>query len=301
MPHGRVLLAALAALVLYGSLYPFDFALPARADVAAFWLDWRLANSIGDVLGNVALFVPWGTVWMWTRVGSTTRALLLAGTSGLALALLAQVLQLGVPARTAQLSDVVWNGMGIACGLAIAALVPRPTLQGDGERRTTALLLALCLAAAWMPLVPSLDWSLVKQHLKALGQFDARQVQDAAIALVLAGFAAELGGRLARRQPVLVALALVGLMLVGRLLVGGHGSTRAWWPAPCWVPAPGSCCTRCPASAATHWPGRSWPPAPRVRWHRSTCGPNPGRWACCPLRRCCAGRCWPTPARWPVN
>lgn len=220
-PNGRVLLAALAALVLYGSLYPFNFAPPARADVAAFWLDWRIANSIGDVLGNVALFVPWGTVWMWTRAGSATRALLLASTSGLALALLAQVLQLGVPARTAQLSDVVWNGLGIACGLAVAALVPRPTLQGDGERRTAALLLALCLAAAWMPLVPSLDWSLVKLHLKALGQFDARQVQDAAIALVLAGFAAELGNRLARRQPVLVALALVGLMLGGRLLVVG--------------------------------------------------------------------------------
>jgi len=58
----RAVRALLAIAIVYGSLFPFNYVAPASLPEAwrAFWSNTRLFTSIGDVLGNVALFVPWG-------------------------------------------------------------------------------------------------------------------------------------------------------------------------------------------------------------------------------------------------
>ena len=54
-------------LIVYGSLYPFDFSLGAlgNVDMAMFLTDWRLYSSRGDLLGNISLFLPYGFSACW--------------------------------------------------------------------------------------------------------------------------------------------------------------------------------------------------------------------------------------------
>ena len=47
--------------IVYGSLFPFQFALaPDRAVVDHFLVSWRTVSGTGDILGNIALFMPFG-------------------------------------------------------------------------------------------------------------------------------------------------------------------------------------------------------------------------------------------------
>src|SRR5262245_16376392 len=70
--------ALLAALIAYGSLYPFKFAvLPERGGLwSALLTDARVWTGLGDVAGNVALFVPLGVLGVLCigahRVGAAT-------------------------------------------------------------------------------------------------------------------------------------------------------------------------------------------------------------------------------------
>src|SRR3546814_6778668 len=61
-----VLFFAVLFLIVYGSLYPFDFTAAALAPESAggHFFPWNVFSSRGDVLGNVALFVPYGFVGM---------------------------------------------------------------------------------------------------------------------------------------------------------------------------------------------------------------------------------------------
>ena len=54
------ILFVIALLIGYGSLYPGDFLTPEAGAVKKFLTDWRLFTSLGDLLGNIALFFPLG-------------------------------------------------------------------------------------------------------------------------------------------------------------------------------------------------------------------------------------------------
>src|SRR5690606_26010411 len=113
-----LLLLIVAALIVYGSLYPFEFAL-ANADSRALHrlltID-PLGTSRSDILANVALFVPFGLVGVTAAGGQSLRPMriLLVLLFGLALAVALQVAQLFIPSRVPTLTDVVWNGLGLA-------------------------------------------------------------------------------------------------------------------------------------------------------------------------------------------
>jgi len=161
----------LAALIAYGTLYPFDFVRPVNFGqaLAAMLSDARLWTSRGDVLGNLALFVPWGLVSAWTRADG--RMGWLAALAGLALAFVLQVLQIIVPSRDAAIADVVWNGVGIVVGqFALAPLAQR--LLGARVASFRDQPLPLALAVLWLatqtaPFLPSLDLSLLRAHVRA--------------------------------------------------------------------------------------------------------------------------------------
>ena len=223
---------ALVALVVYGSLYPFEL-----LDHPHAWqtlLKVPAHVSRGDILSNIALFAPVGATGALALRRWRVGGLLLVLAGGCALALALQVAQLWFVQRTAALYDATWNGVGLAAGLMAA-----PLLRG---RLTAPLyrwlpphaLIALLVVAAWLgsellPWVPSLDWQHVKDNLRPLGTgtpgIDVLSVIDAGLRTAVAGEALTVlaGGT----AGVLLLLPLCGLLLVGKAVVIGQSVTTS--------------------------------------------------------------------------
>jgi len=73
----KALFYAIVFLVVYGSLYPFNFSLSDTnlLGVKATVDFWRITTSRGDILGNLALFVPFGCAGMLALAPHRSRAL----------------------------------------------------------------------------------------------------------------------------------------------------------------------------------------------------------------------------------
>ena len=239
-------LLVIGLLIIYGSLYPFHFRAPEPDALARLFADWTLTSSRGDMLGNLALFVPWGMVGTWLAVpreGALRVAAMLA-VSGFVLALSCQVAQLWIPARDAALADVFWNMVGTAVGQGVGAFAAGSARGGklsNGRVSMPALLLGAWLLAYWLPLVPSIDLQLVKNNLKAA--LDVSTISLGMLAPAVA-MALALGYLLARLVgdrmsgvllPMLLLLAMLGKLLVhGAKLdvseaIGFLCGTAVWW------------------------------------------------------------------------
>lgn len=209
------LCAAVALLILYGSWFPFEWIRPDREDLAWALADTRLWTGRADLLGNVALFLPWGLVAALAAQAQGRSALGWSLGSGLALALLAQAGQFFEAQRDPRWADVLWNGVGAGAGWALAPLLPR--LRG----RADTLLLAGSMLVAWLPLWPSLDPMRLQAHWQPLTELGAWQGPEAAMMAALALIAGAAGAALDPRRPVL-AIVLAGmLLLAGQMFVPG--------------------------------------------------------------------------------
>ncbi|MBI3368471.1 MAG: VanZ family protein [Burkholderiales bacterium] len=224
----RVLCAVAAALVLYGSLYPFAWAAATAQAWSRLWFDWKLWSGPGDVLGNIALFVPWGAaaVAALRERWRAPQAWALAWLAGFALALAAQIGQVWVPQRSPSMGDVIWNMVGCSLGLPLGGLLLslRRADAADRRRRIAAALLAGCVLLEWLPLVPSIDFALIKAQLKSVLAAQAWQVPAMATSFAsyaIAGWA--LSVWLAGARFVLAYVVLGAALLVGKLfIVQGH-------------------------------------------------------------------------------
>ncbi len=160
-------------LIAYGSLYPLQFAAPAANDWHEFIDSWGARSSLGDILGNIALFVPYGLCGLLAlhRHHGMVLRVLLVGVSALAFAAVLQVAQLFIPTRVPTLIDVVWNAMGT--GLGIAAGYGLGAHLGRRNLTTSTLPVPGLLVLAWLliellPLVPSLDYEALQESFKPL-------------------------------------------------------------------------------------------------------------------------------------
>lgn len=158
----------LCLVIVYGSLYPFDFQAAGSGEWHALFDSLLHMTNRGDTLSNVVLFLPLGLAarLAWPTLGWGR---LLAWCGALALGL--QLAQLFLPSRDASLQDVGWNLLGVAVGAALAGSARRLRLSGLPLSTTDTFALALFglwLAARLTPFVPSLDWQLFKQSLKPL-------------------------------------------------------------------------------------------------------------------------------------
>lgn len=173
------LFALTAALIAYGSLYPFALR-PEAVDAAAWraFLDtWNGHTGRGDLLANIALFAPYGYLGMLAMAprGSAAprrRAAFVAVlVSGVALGVGLQVAQLYLSARVPALQDAVWNGVGLLAGAVpgfLPGLHPPEGRSADRWRSVPILLVAAWVAYRLMPFVPSLDVQNAKNSLKPL-------------------------------------------------------------------------------------------------------------------------------------
>ena len=209
------LCAAVALLILYGSWFPFEWIRPDPEDLAWALADTTLWTGRADLLGNVALFLPWGLVAALAARAHDRSALGWSLGSGLLLALLAQAGQFFEAQRDPRWVDVLWNGVGAGAGWALAPLLPR--LRG----RADALLLAGSMLVAWLPLWPSLDPMHLQAHWQPLMELGAWQGPEAAMMAGLALIAGAAGAARWPHRPAAVILLAAALLLAGQMLVPG--------------------------------------------------------------------------------
>lgn len=225
--------AIVAALIAYGSLYPFVFAPPDSwpAAWASLVAGPRWWTSLSDVAGNTLLFVPLGLVYS-ARLPARQRGplrLAVFALLAIAFALLLQIAQIAVPARTAALSDVAWNAVGLLLGIVLAPLLD--PLRAHSRDRSlqpalTHLLVLLWLVGELAPLVPAFDWQGVKDALRALRNMEAIEWS---VALASAARTFALGTVLTAiagpRRSLLLLVGVVAAAALAKPLVVGQSLT----------------------------------------------------------------------------
>ncbi|WP_194713711.1 VanZ family protein [Noviherbaspirillum soli] len=180
------MLAALlcyAALLAYGSLYPFAHWHAPELPAMAFLLIWPAHLDKADVLQNVLVYAPFGLLAALWLAGTmrATRAALLATLMGSGLSLAMECLQQFNPARVASPVDIAMNALGSGLGALLAGTMLRHTLSGaltlawrdrwfrQGALANTGLVIVcLWLLSQTSPLVPTLDVSHLRRALSGL-------------------------------------------------------------------------------------------------------------------------------------
>jgi VanZ family protein len=228
----RWLLAAAVLLILYGSLFPFEFA--PRADLRLSELAASLAfqhASRGDVVANLLLYVPLGlcmAIALPQRWSGAAKIVLTVAT-GVLLSIAVELVQTMEAARVASLTDVLLNAAGTALGAAAAllyvALGTHVRVPGLLESRPAPvplglILLWLCYRLA--PFVPTLDWQKFKDSLKPVflnPSIHAFDVLRFLVGWLVIAHAVRLIWR--REFAVLAIVTLAAGTQLGRILVVG--------------------------------------------------------------------------------
>jgi glycopeptide antibiotics resistance protein len=174
----KFLVAIVSSLILYGSLFPFSFVAhtPSFDDVSALFA-FPAQVSKGDVVGNILLFVPLGSIVVAAASQPIQGFLNLLAASVFALAI--QYMQFWFPSRVPSSLDALCNVGGLLIGWALYGVWQiffKRQSQLRSERRTedlrfrqVALAIALLwVVYRWFPLVPTLDFQNVKNSLRPL-------------------------------------------------------------------------------------------------------------------------------------
>jgi VanZ family protein len=226
-----LLLAIFVALILYVSLYPFQFGAdgPTAMEVLRD-LSWARASR-GDMLNNLLLYVPLGFCIALTvepRFGRLTG--IAAGmVGGALLSITMEIMQGSIATRVPSLTDLSLNAAGALAGAiggsAWHALGVRMTPHANPAGRSGAIalvVLVLWLIARLWPFVP--DASL-RQLKRAVRPLFTPEIGWADLAAFFVGWlvVAQAVFHLARRQrSVDVFLIVIAVVLVGRTFTAGN-------------------------------------------------------------------------------
>ncbi len=238
-PHRRIL-AIVVTLILYGSLYPWQFQ-ARHFSHNPLWIllhTWPTGFNryvVWDIGVNITLYVPLGIFGFLAVSARASRVVRIVAPLALALALSASIemLQLFDDSRDCSLSDVASNVTGAALGIAAGAfyrakLQQRLARRGTGSpwRPSGALLLLSCwLGYQLFPLFPAWGRTNLVHRLAALKTLSA--VSPADTLLVFAEWvtvACLLES--VRKTKTSGVLALLLLLVPARLLITSR--TLAW-------------------------------------------------------------------------
>jgi VanZ family protein len=227
------LAAASAALILYGSLFPFRLRASADVslgDVLATLSTFR-STTRGDIVANLLLYMPLGLSLMFAWSGQRARWTTLARTVivGTALSVAVELTQLYLRFRFSSLTDIALNATSTLGGASAAMIysalgtsVRIPILASSRLDPAALSVVLLWLASRLAPFVPTIDLQKYQDALKPLfvdPQIDALGLLRNVTGWLVVGYAVRL---LTRRDYALHAtLAIVAVVLLGRLVVVG--------------------------------------------------------------------------------
>jgi len=165
-PHyrGGLLLACGTLFICAATLWPFTFAFRAmdwRQFIGAFALD---PSTLLDLPRNIILFVPFGMGVAWLLEGRgipRRQSLVLTGAAGLAMTLCVESLQVFLPGRTPNVSDVWSNALGALAGVAVLRTAPRMFAWLRASARRGPVLAATVIVSANVKLAVTIALALM--------------------------------------------------------------------------------------------------------------------------------------------
>jgi glycopeptide antibiotics resistance protein len=160
-----VFFSAVIALILYGSLYPFEFRIPlnGRGAWSTLLSGWSSRPGRADFIANVLLYVPFGWFGMGSlpRRVSTGLRLVLVGIAGGVLSVTVELTQYFDVGRVTTASDVYGNLLGaIAGSLCFASLsesFPVSPFVRMNQQAVPVALIASWAGYRFYPYVPTAD------------------------------------------------------------------------------------------------------------------------------------------------
>lgn len=223
-----------AVLILYATLYPFNF-----GQQHGELFEWYAPNTPGNVLDvvlNLCFFLPFGLLWGWRFQGrhSVKWGLLVC----LGLSAAAEAAQAFLPMRFSSGRDVLMNTLGGYSGI-LAARLP----LFDREKLTSGLLTLLGQRGLWVltvmwlamnfaPFIPRLRWAALEQGIaltKPLEEWGTPEVELFLGAFLLVALWERGLPKQTLLKGSLVVLPLLGfkILIMGRL--GGFEGLLPLW------------------------------------------------------------------------
>lgn len=223
-----VALAIITAIIVYGSLYPFQFYEPALSIGTVTYLlsTWRDWDRRGDLLANILLYMPFGLLAMRSLpdslAGSSRVALVLLGAAMLSAAM--ELLQFNDIDRSTSMGDVYANTIGSAlgagAGIALGGNFRWPLVREVGDNLVSATLIVAWLGYRLYPYVPTIDlhkyWHTIRPLLHAPSLPLGELLRFTIVWLCLAAVVEQIFGF---RRWVLLLPALVGAEIAGRVMM----------------------------------------------------------------------------------
>jgi VanZ family protein len=229
-----IILAGVTAIIVYGSLYPFDFTPGHRSAGAlqALLSTWRSLYGWGDVLVNIMLYAPFGffLVRALPRGTGLTR-IVLAGLAGLTLCTSIELVQYYDRGRDTSMSDVYANTAGALAGAAAGVLTIHYSRRNARlERHPFSALLLLC----WLGnrLYPQMAAASLRSTALSVEDFYRNIANWLAVAVLLEAIFGVAASRRALPWMVAVTLAM-RVFVVERVfspneLAGGIVAVLVW-------------------------------------------------------------------------
>ena len=225
------LLAVIAFLIVYGSLYPFSFAAVDGAGPLELLKQFSFARTTrSDIAANVLLYLPLGACLTWllaAQLGGLAAAIV-ATLAAAALSFTVEFAQLYETRRVASLADFTYNTIGAFAGawiaLAIAATHRRlnaSALAGLLRHPVATALLLSWIGYRLAPFAPVPDpgkWAAAFAPLGDLARLAPAAVLPQLLAWLVLVPVAE---RLAPGRPLGLVVVAMLLVLAGRILFAG--------------------------------------------------------------------------------
>jgi glycopeptide antibiotics resistance protein len=169
----KSILVVIALLIVYGSLYPFNFTMTAFSVVSIeALLNFDITKTqLTDLIANIVLFVPFG---IFVRAAfpkyKTLIHLLSFAIITFAFAYAIQALQLFTADRKPWGGDAIWNMVGYVFGLLVyssAHLEILKQFKSININQQISLAIAFTIIALELaPFAPSIDFDVLKDNVK---------------------------------------------------------------------------------------------------------------------------------------
>jgi VanZ family protein len=224
------LLAVIAFLIAFGSLYPFSFSASPDRPIELGQLLTFAGTTRSDVAANVLLYLPFGAcvAWLAAPRGGGWLAVVVATVVGAALSCAIEYAQLYETRRVASLADLASNTTGAFAGALLSLAIAEAGRNRHASPYAGLLRhpVAAALVFSWIgfrlaPFAPVLEpgkWLAAFAPLGDAGSFAVGELALHGLAWLIV---VAICRRLAPERPAGLAAALMAVVLAGRVLFAG--------------------------------------------------------------------------------